>query len=101
MNFFYFGDSTSHFLLVFLIEIQQKFEDICNERNLKHEFFLACGHSKPGHVICELAKEKKADTIFMGQRGLGHISRLVLGSVSDFVVHHADIPVIVVPQVKK
>ena len=79
------------------IEIEKKFETICKNKGLKHEFFLACGHNKPGHVICELAKEKKADTIFMGQRGLGHLSRLVLGSVSDFVVHHAEVPVIVVP----
>lgn len=33
----------------------------------------------------------------MGSRGLGTIRRTILGSVSDYVVHHANVPVVVCP----
>jgi len=77
--------------------IKSKFETCCKENNLKFQFFMADAHHSPGHVICDLAKEKKADTIIMGQRGLGAISRTLLGSTSDYVLHHAHVPVMVVP----
>ena len=34
----------------------------------------------------------------MGTRGLGKIRRTFLGSVSNYVLHHAHIPVIIVPK---
>ena len=52
-------------------------------------------------MICELAKEKNAASITMGQRGLGTISRALLGSTSDYVLHHSHVPVMVVPAKKK
>lgn len=51
-----------------------------------------------GHTICMIAKEQGAFLIVMGQRGLGVINRTLLGSVSDYVLHHANIALIVVPQ---
>lgn len=43
----------------------------------------------PKQVIVEVAEEWGADLIVMGSRGLGAWSRLLLGSVSNAVVHHA------------
>ena len=51
----------------------------------------------PGHSIVHYAKEKEADCIVIGCRGQGTVRRTLLGSVSDYVIHHAKIPVIVVP----
>ncbi|XP_062578713.1 universal stress protein Slr1101-like [Saccostrea cucullata] len=51
----------------------------------------------PGDGIVKTAKDLNADVIIMGSRGLGTIRRTVLGSVSDYVVHHANVPVIVCP----
>jgi nucleotide-binding universal stress UspA family protein len=43
----------------------------------------------PREMIVEEADRWGADLIVMGSRGLGTWSRLVLGSVSNAVVHHA------------
>lgn len=43
----------------------------------------------PSQVIVEEAENWGADLIVMGSRGLGAWSRLLLGSVSSAVVHHA------------
>ena len=43
----------------------------------------------PSQVIVEEAESWGADLIVMGSRGLGAWSRLLLGSVSSAVVHHA------------
>jgi len=46
-------------------------------------------------AIVETAKKEKADVIVVGSRGLGTLSRLLLGSVSDYVVKCAPCPVLV------
>ena len=43
----------------------------------------------PNQVIVEEAESWGADLILMGSRGLGAWNRLLLGSVSSAVVHHA------------
>jgi nucleotide-binding universal stress UspA family protein len=43
----------------------------------------------PGKVICDLAKTWGADLILMGSRGRSGLSELLLGSVSNYVTHHA------------
>lgn len=44
-----------------------------------------------------LTQAKGADLLVVGSRGLGGFTRLILGSVSTAVVHHADCPVLIVP----
>lgn len=50
-----------------------------------------------GEEICELADNLDVDAIVMGRRGQGPVSELLLGSVSQYVVHHASCSVTVIP----
>jgi len=40
-------------------------------------------------MICELAIDWNADLIMMGRRGRSGIAEFFLGSVSNYVLHHA------------
>jgi nucleotide-binding universal stress UspA family protein len=51
---------------------------------------------RPDRRIVQLAEEIGAGLIALGSRGLGGISRALLGSVSDSVIRHAHCPVLVV-----
>jgi nucleotide-binding universal stress UspA family protein len=52
--------------------------------------------SQPGRAICELAESWQADTIVVGSHGRKGISELLIGSVSNYVMHHAPCSVWVV-----
>ena len=56
---------------------------------------LRTSHGAAGAEICKLAEEIKADCIIVGSRGLGTIRRTLLGSTSDYVLHHAECPVLI------
>lgn len=47
-------------------------------------------------TICRVAESKNADLIIVGARGLGAVGRLLIGSVSDRVVHTAKRNVMVI-----
>lgn len=51
---------------------------------------------EPGRAIIKIARGEGADYIVMGSRGLGTLRKTFMGSVSDYIVHHAHIPVTVV-----
>jgi nucleotide-binding universal stress UspA family protein len=50
----------------------------------------------PGPVLCERAAALSSDVVVVGSRGRGAIRRVLLGSVSTYVVHNAPCPVLVV-----
>ncbi|MCL6443312.1 MAG: universal stress protein [Alicyclobacillus sp.] len=49
----------------------------------------------PANVICQTAQKIGADLIIVGSHGRGTVDRLLLGSVSNGVVNHATVPVLV------
>ena len=55
----------------------------------------------PGQGICDLARDNSPDMIIMGCRGLNALRRTFMGSVSDYVIHHANVPVTIVPPTKE
>lgn len=50
---------------------------------------------EPGHGICKAAEEIGASIIIVGTRGLGKVRRTFMGSVSDYVLHHSHVPVLI------
>ena len=71
------------------------------DKTLKLSSELVSG--SPGQAIVEKAERWGADLILMGSRGLGAWNRLLLGSVSTVVVHHAkcSVEIVRMPQAKK
>lgn len=49
----------------------------------------------PANDLIDYAKEISADLIIMGTRGLGGLQGKLLGSVSQYVLHHSRCPVLV------
>ena len=45
-----------------------------------------------------MADTYKADLIVMGRRGMGTLASMLVGSVSSYVVKHAEVPVLVIKQ---
>jgi len=52
-------------------------------------------------VLLETAREKGADAIVVGSHGQGAVSAAFLGSTALKLLHHSDIPVLVVPRHEK
>lgn len=50
----------------------------------------------PGREICVAARNWDADLIVVGRRGRSGLTEMVLGSVSNYVMHHAHCDVLVV-----
>lgn len=53
------------------------------------------------YEILRKAEELKPSILIMGSRGMGAIKRAVLGSVSDYIVHNCDCPVLIVKDERK
>jgi nucleotide-binding universal stress UspA family protein len=52
------------------------------------------GLGEPAEVITRYARDKRCDQIWMGTRGLGQLSSVLMGSVAAKVIHLADRPVL-------
>lgn len=50
----------------------------------------------PGETVVEMCEEQKFDLIVIGSRGQDAIQRFVMGSVSEYIMHHTTCPMLVV-----
>ncbi|KAJ0974145.1 hypothetical protein J5N97_016110 [Dioscorea zingiberensis] len=72
---------------------------VCKEREMTAETLVMDG--EPKDMICQAVQLKGVDLVVVGSRGLGKIKRAFLGSVSDYVAHHAKCPVLIVKPPKE
>jgi nucleotide-binding universal stress UspA family protein len=54
-----------------------------------------------GHQLCQVAKDWGADLIVVGRRGRTGLTEALLGSVSNYVVHHAPCDVLVIQDIEE
>jgi nucleotide-binding universal stress UspA family protein len=52
------------------------------------------GH--PGIKITEISKENNYSLIIMGRRGMSDVAKLLIGSVSNYVLHYAICPTLII-----
>jgi nucleotide-binding universal stress UspA family protein len=63
-------------------------------KNVQVEKLLVEGHAV--EEIVRVANEGNFDLIAIGARGVSHMREMLLGSVTDGVIHHAHCPVLVI-----
>ena len=73
----------------------------CKERDIHSRVYTAEISESVGRTVCNLVKEHSPTCVVIGQRGLGVVKRQIYNSVSEFVLHHAHVPVIIVPPPKE
>jgi nucleotide-binding universal stress UspA family protein len=69
------------------LQMLQSWSSQANTSGVNTEFTQNTG--SPGRMICELATDWNADLIIMGRRGRSGLAEFFLGSVSNYVLHHA------------
>ncbi|PSN06241.1 universal stress protein [filamentous cyanobacterium CCT1] len=53
-------------------------------------------YGRPGPAICQAAVDRQADLIIVGSHGRKGLREMLLGSVSNYIMHHAPCSVMVV-----
>lgn len=72
----------------------KKVTGVAEKENIHIEGMAVKGN--PYETIIETAKQKRADLIIMGSHGRTGLERLLMGSVTERVIGHADVAVLVV-----
>ena len=80
-------------------EITSDVEKAAKAAGLEAESLVLKGD--PAERIIKFAEEQSVDMIVVGSHGIGGFERLVIGSVSEKVVRHAKVPVLVVREQKE
>lgn len=81
------------------LELLRKYANEATAVGVSTEYTHSFG--SPGKTICNLARNWEADLIIMGRRGHVGLSELFLGSVSNYVLHHAPCSVLAVQHTEK
>ena len=75
-------------------EILSKCSEIAAQKGLTINTYLLEGN--PASAILDFSKKEKFDLLIMGRRGLGKFKELILGSISNKIVHHSQSAVLLI-----
>ena len=74
--------------------ILSKCSEIAKNKGLIVNTVLLKGN--PASIILDFYRNEKYDLIIMGNRGLGEIKEVILGSVSSKILHNSSCPVLLI-----
>ncbi|XP_022297045.2 universal stress protein YxiE-like isoform X1 [Crassostrea virginica] len=81
--------------------LEEKYKKKMEEKGIESGKFIT-RRGDPGEAIVHVAEKEQCDLIITGSRGMGMLRRTILGSVSDYVLHHSPCPVLICkPEVHK
>ena len=79
-------------------EVLARYCEISTAQGIPTEWDVKVGDA--GKAIAQLADSWDADLVVLGRRGHRGLAEMVLGSVSNYVVHHAPCSVLIVQGIK-
>lgn len=77
-------------------QMMEKVNKKLESEQLPNKFRTYILEGNSAKVLIDFANERDTDLIIMGSRGLSGLKEVFLGSVSHYVVQHADCPVLIV-----
>ncbi|KAF1744672.1 LOW QUALITY PROTEIN: hypothetical protein MXB_860 [Myxobolus squamalis] len=79
-------------------ELLNTYKDCCEKQDISFEIHLGSKQKhKIGAELVRIVEERGISWVVMGTRGLDTLRRTILGSVSDYLLHHSPVPVTIVP----
>ena len=81
-------------------KILEKYVQRCKKEKFSYEVTLRAD-SNVGSLLISLANEYFANLIVIASQGTSKARRTFLGSVSQYVIHHSGVPVLVIPPAKR
>lgn len=87
-------------------ELENQAESIADEgveflKDAGYEAEPVVRFGNPGQEICDEARGEDVDQILVSRRSHTAVGELLLGSVSQYVIHHSDRPVTLIPLVEE
>ncbi|KAM7430276.1 hypothetical protein ABFA07_018981 [Porites harrisoni] len=82
----------------YIKDLEEKYKAKCEAMEVSAKIIIQGGN--PGEHVCKIAEKEHATLIVCGSRGMGTVRRTILGSTSDYIIHHAHCPCLVVPKDK-
>lgn len=75
--------------------LTELYTKLADDRQIEVEIRVEKVGVKPEHAISDFITQEKTKFVVTGTRGVGVVRRTILGSTSDFILHHANCPVVI------
>lgn len=75
--------------------LTELYTKLAEDRQIEVEIRVEKVGVRPEHAISDFITQEKPKFVVTGTRGVGVVRRTILGSTSDFILHHANCPVVI------